>query len=114
MLDDALQPSFTLTCKGSRRTPRIQPSISAVVKTAGLFILGAVCGVVAVTMQNAAAQIRRPARGEHGSVTPVSGARVHREETFAFKARGTMSDVAPLFGADWQKAVNAYLAKPNR
>jgi hypothetical protein len=58
--------------------------------------------MVSVTMPRAAAHLRQPACGQHGT-TPVSGARVHTKETFAFKARGTMSDVAPMFGAEKER-----------
>ena len=69
----------------------------------GLFILGAVCGVGSATMPYAAAHFRQPTHGDHGSPTSAREARVHTEETLTFNARGTMSDVAPMFGADKER-----------
>jgi hypothetical protein len=72
-------------------------------KSAGLFIVGAVCGVGAATMSYAATHLRQPKRGDDGSATPASEVRVHTDETLTFKARGTMSELAPIFGADKER-----------
>jgi hypothetical protein len=65
-----------------------------------LFVAGAICGVLLMAIPRVVAHLHAAMRG--GSAAMSSG-RVHTEEKFAFTAKGTMVEVAPLFGADKER-----------
>ena len=73
-------------------------------KGAGLFVLGALCGIAAMMMMpKALAHLYQAAHGGHSNAIPENGTRVHTEEKFTFVARGTLDQVAPLFGAEKER-----------
>jgi hypothetical protein len=71
------------------------------VKGAWLFVLGIVCGVVAMVAPRIVMHLHAALQRAHGGGSGTE--RVHTEEKFAFTARGRMEDVAPLFGADKER-----------
>lgn len=83
-------------------------------KGAWLFVLGIVCGVVAMLAPRIVTHLHAALHAAQGGGTGT--ARVHTEEKFAFTARGRMEDVAPLFGADkereWSPAWNPKFIHP--
>jgi hypothetical protein len=70
-----------------------------------LFISGAVCGVAAVAVLPKAGMELNAAAAQtmSGVHAPAGAAPVHTEEKFAFTARASMKEVAPLFGANKER-----------
>jgi hypothetical protein len=66
-----------------------------------LFVAGLICGAVLMAMPRVAAHLHAAMRG--GGSAAMNSGRVHTEEKFAFTAKGTMAEVAPLFGADKER-----------
>jgi hypothetical protein len=72
------------------------------VKSAWLFVAGAVCGIVLMAMPRIIQHIHGAING-HGGVSLADSERVHTEEKFAFTANAAMEQVAPLFGAEKER-----------
>jgi hypothetical protein len=70
-------------------------------KGLGLFVLGAVCGVIVMGAPKIAAHLHTLLGEQHTNST--DGQRAHTEEEFAFTANAPMEQVAPLFGADKER-----------
>jgi hypothetical protein len=72
-----------------------------------IFLVGALCGVVAAAVAPKVAMHLHGAvhggLGQVGTSADGAGMRVHSKETFAFTANGLMEEVAPLFGADKER-----------
>ena len=71
-----------------------------------LFATGAACGAMAVgTIPRAAAHLRAVLHSSN-VIWPSarSDARAHTEEKFEFLANGALEEVAPLFGANGERA----------
>jgi len=73
------------------------------VRGAWLFVLGAVCGVVAMAIPRSFSRLHAALLGTHGGMALPGAERVHTEEKFAFTARAPMGEVTPLFGADKER-----------
>ena len=68
------------------------------------FVFGLVCGAAVLVMfPGVSAHLRAAAHALHGADTPISG-RAHSVKELAFTANGPMEQVAPLFGADKERA----------
>jgi hypothetical protein len=72
-------------------------------KGALLFVVGAVCGVVAMEIPRVVTHLHAALHGAHGGAASSGAERAHTEERFAFTARAPMEEVAPLFGADKER-----------
>ena len=66
-------------------------------RSVGLFVMGAISGVVFMALPKVAARLHGAIHGGHHG---ESGPRAHTEEKFAITANAPMEQVAPLFGAD--------------
>jgi hypothetical protein len=73
------------------------------VKAAGLFVVGALCGAAALAIPKAVGVLRTAAAKADSGETPGAEPRVHTREEFEFTAKGTIEQVAPLFGADKER-----------
>lgn len=71
---------------------------------AWIFAIGLVCGVSATAMSRIAAHLGVLPHGGYGARTPQNGERAHTVETFAFTANASLERVAPLFGAEKERA----------
>jgi hypothetical protein len=69
------------------------------VKGAGLFILGAMCGVAAVAMPKVAPHLRAAVSDAHADENSADAVRAHTRESFTVMVRAPMDQAAPLFGA---------------
>lgn len=70
----------------------------------GRFLLGLACGTVLAMLPRAATHLRAATRALDGSAGTHGSGRVHTEEKFVFTARAPMEQVAPLFGANKERA----------
>jgi len=68
------------------------------------FLLGLTCGAALALLPGAAAHLHAAARALHGGEAASGSARAHTEEKFSFTAHAPMDQVAPLFGADNERA----------
>src|SRR5271156_2883574 len=68
-----------------------------------LFVLGAACGAAVMLLPKAAMHLHAATHTFQGNVTSTGASRAHAEEKFAFVARASMEQVAPLFGADKER-----------
>jgi hypothetical protein len=70
-------------------------------KSAGLFLVGLVCGLFLIAIPKVGAHLRGFLHGAHHGTS--AGMRAHSEEKFMFVANAPMERVAPLFGADKER-----------
>jgi hypothetical protein len=73
------------------------------VKSLAFFVIGLVCGAIVMALPRVIAHVRGAVHGGHGD-SSTGKVRAHTEERFAFTANGPMEKVAPLFGADRERA----------
>lgn len=74
-------------------------------RLAWIFLLGAACGGGAVMLPKLAAHLWSNRHdSSQRSVAATGGVRAHTEEKFAFTAHAPIGQVAPLFGADGERA----------
>ena len=71
-------------------------------KAAGLFVLGALCGLVVMAIPRAIGHLRAAFRSDRATKS-ANDVRPHTHEEFEFTANGTLEQVAPLFGADKER-----------
>lgn len=69
-------------------------------RSAVLFVVGAVCGIVLMALPKVLAHVHVALHGGRGE---QSGQRAHTEERFSFTANGPMEQVGPLFGAEQER-----------
>lgn len=72
-------------------------------KLAIMFMIGAVCGVVAMAGPRMAAHLHAALHGAHAKQGASGDTRLHTSEKFSFVANARMDRVAPLFGADRER-----------
>jgi hypothetical protein len=72
-------------------------------KARGLFVVGALCGAAALAIPRAVGFLHTAVAKANNGEPPGVEARVHTREEFAFTAKGTIEQVAPLFGADKER-----------
>jgi hypothetical protein len=72
-------------------------------RSAGLLVIGAVCGVVLMALPKVAAHVHAALHGGHGGQSGSNTGRAHTEEKFTVTVNGPMEQVAPLFGADKER-----------
>lgn len=68
-----------------------------------LFVAGVVCGVVLMAMPRVIQHLHGAIHERRGADS-VGAARVHTDERFGFTVNARMEQVAPLFGADKERA----------
>jgi hypothetical protein len=69
-----------------------------------LFILGAISGFVLAALPAVSAHLHILMSAIHGNRASQNGVRAHTEEKFTFTAHGPIDRVAPLMGADKERA----------
>lgn len=67
------------------------------------FAAGTLCGAAVIGTPKVAAHLHAAMHGVRGADSSGEEARMHTEEKFSFTANGTMSEVAPLFGAEKER-----------
>lgn len=70
-----------------------------------LFVIGAICGAAVMALPGAVTHLHAALRDGHGG--QPGNAPAHTEERFAFTANARLEQVAPLFGADKERAWSA-------
>jgi hypothetical protein len=73
-------------------------------KAAWVFALGAVCGVVVMALPRVITHLHAAVHQAHSDSQTPGDVRVHTEEKFVFAVNAPMEQVAPLLGAERERA----------
>jgi hypothetical protein len=73
-------------------------------KGAWLVVIGAVCGAALALLPRAAEHLHAALHGMHDGQATSGKSRAHTEVKFVFTAHAPLEEVAPLFGADKERA----------